>query len=495
MSGGWWFILTLIVVAAVVGLVLWVKARRKSRAGINMSMSVRAAKVGGLVSRTALRKVWLRMRMLVASKRKRKAMSEAYHVKSAEEAAALMGNMKGVFMKLGQIVSFANDALPESAKQALQGLQNDAPPMTFEVAREVIEEQLGGDLSKFFAHVEEEPLAAASIGQVHRGRLLDGTDIVLKVQYPGVDTAIENDLKFTKGIAAMAQGVFRNSDANAIVEELRDRLLDEVDYRKEARNQQLFGDLWRGHPLIRIPEVYPEFSRKKVLCQSFVRGMGYYDFLEAANASERTTAVYVLNDFVFDSLHRFHVFNGDPHPGNYLFHEDGGITFLDFGCIRFFDAPFMAELQGFNRAIVQEDRTAFDESMHRLKLILPGRPYDRDFCWAFFQYHAAPFAKDEVFTFTEEFLAQARDVMSPMQLRKLNLPPELVFFNRITFGLNAIFQQLGASANWQQLYRRYLFAGENVPPSLAHHGVTLSPRFMTSEPRPVTPDVLRAPPS
>jgi len=490
MGTGWWILTIFAALNAVLLVFVWWRSRRKSAAGINTSMSARAAQVGGLAGKVMLRKMWLRLRMLVASRRRKKELREAHHLKSAEEAAALMGNMKGVFMKLGQIVSFANDALPDSAKQALQGLQQDAPPMEWEVAREVIEAELGGDLANHFARVDEEPIAAASIGQVHRARLKDGTEVVLKVQYPGVDTAIEKDLKLTGGLAAMVGGLYPNSDAKAIVEELRQRMLEEVDYTKEAANQALFCRLWEGHPLIRIPRVYPELSRKKVLVQDFVRGLSYYDFLEAANDVERDRAVYVLNDFVFDSLHRFHVFNGDPHPGNYLFHEDGGITFLDFGCIRFFDAPFMHQLQSFNRAIVNQDRDAFDASMHELKLILPGKPYDRDFCWEFFQYHAAPFAHDREFPFTEEYLAEARKVMNPIKLRKLNLPPELVFFNRITFGLNAIFQQLGASANWHRIYRRYLFPDEKAPPSLALHGVELPDKFMVADKRPVTRDCL-----
>ncbi len=490
MGTGWWIVASIAVMIAALGAFVAVRARRKSAAGINTAMSVRAAQVSRLAGKVLLRKAWLRMRMVVATRKRRRALREAHQLKTAEEAAAVMGNMKGVFMKLGQIVSFANDALPEAAKQALQGLQNDAPPMSWSVARGVIEGALGADLGRHFARVDETPLASASIGQVHRARLLDGAEVVLKIQYPGVDTAIENDLKLTGGLAAMVGGLYPNSDARAIVGELRERMLDEVDYLKEARNQALFHRLWDGHPLIRVPRVYPELTRKKVLVQQFVRGLGYYDFLDASTSAERTRAVYVLNDFVFDSLHRFHVFNGDPHPGNYLFHEDGGISFLDFGCIRFFDAGFIHELQSFNRAIAGQDRDAFDEAMHRLKLILPGKPYDRDFCWEFFQYHAAPFALDREFPFTDEYLAEARAVMNPVKLRKLNLPPELVFFNRITFGLNAIFQQLGASANWHRLYRRYLFPAEEVPPSLAAHGVPLPGKFMTAAPQPVTRDKL-----
>lgn len=462
-------------------LLLYWLANRTNEAGISTGMASRASQMGGLLTRNFRRRMYLRVRGLIATRERKKQLEHEYHLKSAEEAAEVMGNMKGVFMKLGQIVSFAKDTLPEPAQQALRGLQQDAPPMSFELARGVVEEELGADVGKFFKHVDEEPLAAASIGQVHRARLKDGTQVVLKIQYPGVDAAIENDLKFSGRLAAIINLVHKNADAKAIVAELKERLRDELDYRVELKNQQLFYDLWQGHPLIRIPKVYPEVSRKRVLCQEYKRGLSFYDFLEVANAREKQLAVMVLNDFVFDSMHIHHVFNGDPHPGNYIFHEDGGITFLDFGCVKHFEPGFIGKLQAMNRSIIAEDLEAFEALIRDLELVLPGRPLDIDFLWEFFAYHSAPFREDREFAFTQEWVQQAGEVMNPKDLQKLNLPPDLVFFNRITFGLNSIFQKLGASANWHRLYRRYLFEEENVPPALHHVGVELPERFLSAK--------------
>jgi predicted unusual protein kinase regulating ubiquinone biosynthesis (AarF/ABC1/UbiB family) len=191
-------------------------------------------------------------------------------------------------------------------------------------------------------------------------------------------------------------------------------------------------------------------------------------------------------------MHRFHLFNGDPHPGNYIFHADGRISFLDFGCVKFFESAFIADLQGLNRSIVEEDKTAFRNYVHKLGIVLPGRPFDEDFTWGFFAYHAAPFAKDEVFTFTPEYVGEAKNVMNPKDMRKLNLPPDLLFFNRITFGLNAIFQKLGASANFHQLYRRYTFPEENRDPAVALRRDDLRSEYRQAAPRPVTKGPLRA---
>ena len=137
-----------------------------------------------------------------------------------------------------------------------------------------------------------------------------------------------------------------------------------------------------------------------------------------------------------------------------------------------------------NRAIVKEDREKFDHYIMKLGLILPGRPYDRDKMWKFFAYHAAPFAKDRVFEFTDEWIREAKDVMSMDNLKQLNLPPDLIFFNRITFGLNSIFQKLGAKANWHRLYHRYLYPSENHPPALAVFGIDLPGEFLSAK-RPI----------
>jgi len=458
---------------------------RTNRADITTRMGGRMSRMGGLAFRAALRRVKYALRQAVSNRQRRKELKNEYTLKTAEEAAQVMGQMKGVFMKIGQIVSFAHDAIGDDAQQALRSLQQSAPPMSFELARTVIEKELGQPLDALFDDVDDVPLAAASIGQVHRARLKSGEEVVLKIQYPGVDEAISNDLRFAGGLIAMIDAIYPNADGKAVVAELKERLEDELNYELELKNQQLFAELWDGHPLVHIPKVYPEFSSRRVLCQEYVSGLSFYDFLEVATEAEKQTAVFVLNDFVFDSMHRYHLFNGDPHPGNYIFHPDGQVTFLDFGCVKFFESDFIGHLQGLNRAIVEDDLERFEHYVRELAIVLPGRPYDQEFLWSFFQYHAAPFATDEVFTFSPEYLAQARDVMNPKDLRKLNLPPDLIFFNRITFGLNAIFQQLGASANFHQLYRRYTFPTENGGPAVALVRHDLQERFISAKPAPV----------
>ncbi len=421
------------------------------------------------------------MRQVVSSKAQKAKLESQHHMKTAAEVAAAMGQMKGVFMKLGQVASFAVESLPPEARKLLEGLQKDAPPMSFGLVKGVVETELG-PIAERFESFDEEPLAAASIGQVHRARLLSGEEVVVKVQYPGVDEAIRADLRFTQGLVKMGGALFPNTDITQMIEELKARLIDELDYRLEAKNQKRFFEIWEGHPLIRIPRVYEAHSTSRVLTQEYVAGLSFQDFLEVSTPEEKRLAMLVLNDFVFDSMHIFHVFNGDPHPGNYIFNEDGGVTFLDFGCVKHFEGPFLGDMQRLNRAIVERDEVAFEDSLRKTGIILEGRPYDRKVAWSFFDYHARPFARDEVFTFNKDYLREAGETMKVGTVRHFNLPPDLIFFNRITFGLNAIFERLGASENFHRMYRRYIFPEENVPPSLALADVELPERFLPARP-------------
>ncbi len=466
--------------------IAWRRSRASSSsAAVPTSLAGRALRLGGVATRTAARQAFLKVRLATAHASRREALAAASHLKSAEDVAAVMGQMKGVFMKLGQIASFAVEAMPPEARKVLAGLQSGAPPMDFALARGVVEAELGGSLTDHFRDFDPLPLAAASIGQVHRARLKSGEDVVVKVQYPGVDLALRNDLRFTGGLVTLVGRLLPNTDARAMVDELKVRLEAELDYRLEAENQRLFGQIWAGHPLIRVPAVHTSHSSRRVLTQGFAEGLSFDDFLAVAEPSERRLAALTLNDFVFDSMHLFGVFNGDPHPGNYLFAPDGCVTFLDFGCVKRFEGPFLADIRALNRAIIARDMPAFEFGLRATGIVLPGRPVDLAKAFEFFAYHARPFTTDAPFRFDADYVREASEVMSPATVRLFNLPPELVFFNRITFGLNAIFARLGAEENFHRLYRRYFHSEEGQPPGLAAAGVDLPARFLAPRPWPL----------
>jgi len=477
MSAWTWLVLVLDAIAVVwlgFKLAVWWTSRKRSEAGI--PTGGRGLMLGGLIGRRFVRRLWMRLRMVFANRARRKQLAEQAGVATAQEAAALLGNMKGVFMKVGQVISFAHDALPEQAKGAMQGLQKDAPPMAFALVRGVLEAELGADLWKYFKHVDETPLAAASIGQVHRARLRDGSDVIVKVQYPGVDAAIEGDLATLERMGGVIGMVNPALDAKALLAELRERIVDELDYRLEGRNQELFRQLWSGHPMIRVPRVYPDYTTRRVLTAEHVRGFGFYDFVREADGHEKRIASATIADFVFDSMFCHLVYNGDPHPGNYLFHEDGAVTFIDFGCVKRFTPAKMGDLKAFFRAIIEQDRAAHDTYVQKLELVRPGRDWDRDQMWNAWRYHLEPYWAGD-FVFSEEYLARGREVMHPKNTRDMNLPPDLLFFTRITFGLNAISQQLGSRGNFHLSARRHFWAGSDAPSALGLVGIELPDGF------------------
>jgi predicted unusual protein kinase regulating ubiquinone biosynthesis (AarF/ABC1/UbiB family) len=262
-----------------------------------------------------------------------------------------------------------------------------------------------------------------------------------------------------------------------VLVELRARIVDELDYRLEAKHQILFRRLWEGHPLIRVPRTYPELSAKRILTSEHVRGFGFYDFLKEADDRERRIASAAIGDFVFDSMFCHLVYNGDPHPGNYLFHEDGAVTFIDFGCVKRFAPDKMFDIKSFFRATIEQDRPRFDELVAKLGLVRAGRDWDHDRMWDHWRYHLEPYWSGD-FAFTEDYLARGRETMSPKNTRDMNLPPDLLFFTRITFGLNAISQQLGSRGNFNKAARRHFYGEEDCPSALGLVGIDVPTKFL-----------------
>ncbi|MFZ0907505.1 MAG: AarF/ABC1/UbiB kinase family protein, partial [Mycobacterium sp.] len=282
---------------------------------------------------------------MVAALREKSGDSAAvsrFHERTAERYAQLLGHSKGVLMKAGQMFSMVdansigNGELSPYQK-ALARLQADAPPMDSDLAKQVLRADLGRSAERIFAEFTDEPMAAASIGQVHRAVLHDGRQVAVKVQYPGAAEAIRDDLANTELLATFFR--FASSASGTTMPDLRhasreiaDRISEELDYRREAANITAFRDLYRDHPFIRVPEVICEASGDRVLTMTYLDGL---DWAAAQQADQE------LKDTWTEVIHRF--FNGsgrhanlahcDPHPGNYRFGLDGRVGFLDFGCV------------------------------------------------------------------------------------------------------------------------------------------------------------------
>ena len=265
-------------------------------------------------------------------------------------------------MKVGQMASYLDDGLPEPVRLALAELQANAPPMSAELAAEVIAEELGRPPSSSSSGTPSRsprPRSARSTGRSHRPGHRRERAVAVKVQYPGVAAAIASDLQNTDLIGMFLRQTFSSLDPTELVAELKQRLSEELDYRQERDNQQRFVDFYRGHPFFSVPEVIHPLCTARVLTTDLAAGPPWPRRC-AGTSTSATSIGEGLFRFVFRSLYRMQAFNGDPHPGNYLFHGDGRITFLDFGLVRYFSNDEIAVFAGLVKAAaVDHDPAAF----------------------------------------------------------------------------------------------------------------------------------------
>src|SRR5580693_4072120 len=268
-------------------------------------------------------------RLFIAAGEHRERLRNDLALQTAEDVAATLGTMKGVLMKLGQMASYVDDGLAPAARRTLSRLQDSVPPMSPALAAQVITEELGSPPDEVFKEWDPVPIAAASIGQVHRAMTKDGEAVAVKVQYPGIAETISADLGNVALLRKMLRMAAPNQDVNALIEELRERIREELDYEREAASQAKFAAFYDGHPTIHVPKIIPDLCAKRVITSELATGARFQEFLTWPQA-EQDLAAETIYRFVFRSLYEAHAFNGDPHPGNYLFQPGGRVTFLDF---------------------------------------------------------------------------------------------------------------------------------------------------------------------
>jgi predicted unusual protein kinase regulating ubiquinone biosynthesis (AarF/ABC1/UbiB family) len=376
------------------------------------------------------------------------------------ELVASLGALKGVAMKMGQILSYIDVAAPDELRQALSALQTHSPPMPLAQVVAQIEAELGDRAGALLAGLEPVPVAAASIGQVHRATLPDGRRVAVKVRYPEIDRAIASDFRPAALGGRLAALIYPGARVDGMIAEARTRFLLECDYRHEAAMQRRFGALYAGHPVIVIPAVEDALSAERVLTTGWIDGLGLDGFLAAGpDQATRDRLGEALFEFYLGTLFRHGLYNCDPHPGNYLFLPGGRIALLDHGCARDFEPAFVARLARLARAVHADDRAALEASFLELGMVKPGQRYDfaaaRDLVRGF---HGSLLRDEHAPVDLGEARSMRQVMGSKRALMKLALPGEFLFLFRIRFGLLSVLARLGARARWRQLEERYLAA-------------------------------------
>lgn len=396
-----------------------------------------------------------------------------FHVRTAERYAELLGRSKGVLMKAGQMLSMISvgPAVPlefqSTYQAALARLRDDAPPMAPELAQAVLERELGRRALSAFAEFDWEPLAAASIGQVHAARLRDGRAVAVKIQYPGVADAIRADLKNAQLLVtflSLLGGLYThrlNADVRSAARTMSVCIAEELDYRLEAANQAEFAERYRGHPFIHVPEVVGELCTGRVLTQELCLGRSWREALGAEQELRNQWAEAIWR-FVYGSHARFGVVNVDPHPGNYVFHDDGSVSFLDFGCVQRLPRDQTIMVSAILRECVRGDVLGTWQACVEIGYWRSSDPVSPEEVFAWWHEPLRYLWAKQPFTITPQYAARwIEHRFSPTghsanALRHLTLQRDCLAWTRIELALSSVLAGLHATNDWAAILAEYL---------------------------------------
>ena len=428
----------------------------------------RGAQVGRLLGGEAARGYATRAANLSRSEEGRRTADLRRRQDAAEHVVAVLGQMKGAAMKVGQMASLIDwGRLPADDRDELQAklaeLRDSAPPVPFKEMQRVIEHELGDRIANLFADFEPDAAGAASIGQVYRAHLRDGRAVAVKVQYPRVAAAVRADLQNLGLLMRMLKHVAPGLDHKSMALELRERITEELDYEHEAQAQRMFARRWRGHPFIAIPAVVTNLCRERVLVTEWVDGTSFEQLKVASEATRDRVGEIVLR-FFFGSLYRFGHFSGDPHPGNFLLRGDGRVAFLDFGMTKSLPrATVEAELSVL-RAALEGNAVSAHAGLASLGFFERDDPrFDPARVLAHVRALNAWYADEEPLTLTPAYVSRLMvDAGDPRSdywdlMRHETIPANSLFSNRMQGMTLAVIGQLNATANWHAAMSEWIY--------------------------------------
>ena len=383
----------------------------------------------------------------------------------AREAASLanaLGGLKGPIMKVAQLLATIPEALPAEYAAELGQLQSHAPPMGWPFVRRRMAAELGPEWEAKFASFEHEAAASASLGQVHRARGHDGRLLAAKLQYPDMQSAVEADLAQLSVLFSIHRRMRPAIETSEMLKEISARLREELDYELEAKHTRLYGTIFADDPLIRVPEVVPKLSTKRLLTMSWLDGRRLLDYTGRLLEERNQIARAMFRAWWFPFSH-YGVIHGDPHLGNYTVFEDGeeraaGINLLDYGCMRTFAPRFIQGVVDLYHGLLRNDRALVVHAYETWGFAgLSNELIDILNIWANFIY--GPMLEDRVRTIAEHVSPgmygrqEAFKVHQGLQQKgPVTVPREFVFMDRAAIGLGGVFLHLNAELNYHRLF-------------------------------------------
>jgi predicted unusual protein kinase regulating ubiquinone biosynthesis (AarF/ABC1/UbiB family) len=389
--------------------------------------------------------------------------------RTAEHLFSVLGQLKGGAMKFGQALSVFEAALPEDLagpyRAALTRLQEAAPPLPAASVHKAIAAEFGADWRDRFLEFDDTPAAAASIGQVHRAVWADGRVVAVKIQYPGVAQALRADMQNAGMILRLAKALAPGLDAKAAAEELKERVLEELDYEYEAQNQRTFARAYRGHPFIYVPDVISRLTTERVLVTEWVDGLGFEEIKELPQ-DKRDRFGEIVFRFCFGSIYHLQHFNADAHPGNYVMMLDGKVAFLDFGMTKQLDKEQIELEIAALEAVFDNDPEGLVGALHDLGFLRNPKRIDAVRMMEHVKAVGGWYMDDRDLTIDSERVMQAISAVSDPRsdfydlMRRENVPANELMGRRMESGVLAVLGQLNATRNWYRIGREWWFAEE-----------------------------------
>ena len=437
---------------------------KKSSNTLTQGRAKRALQVGSLATSVSSSYAWNALKQSFQSADAKERELLELHLKNALKIVEGSHELRGAFMKLIQILSMRSDLFPTEVLDILSVVQSSVPPMDYELIRAQVENELGKEPEQLFQRFDKKAFAAASLGQVHRAQLWSGTQVVVKVQYPGVGETVEQDLKNLKALlnalTLIARDVMRqNFDATELYQEMEERLREELDYVNEAKNIAIFQRLFADDDEVIIPRVYPDFSSQHVLTLERIEGYKFQDVLAPGVDRELKDWVAVKYfEITWRQICSFGVLHTDPHPGNYLITYHPKIAILDFGSVRLFPDEIRAGYRRLAQAVLARDEKTMAGCFLELGYLDPGddpEPLVRIMYLLF-----EPVLEDRPYD-PRDFHAveRAREVTNiSLRHRIFKTPGHRLFLVRALLGLESYVQQFGTRTNWHRIFRRCVTA-------------------------------------